>query len=54
MEPRFHIEILKVLKHPKRKGLSFASSSNDDVVRGVVHQLSRIRVKFPLREELTW
>ena len=34
--PGFHIVMLKLLNHPKKKTPSFASSSNDRVVQGVL------------------
>ena len=35
MEPRFLIEFLKIIKHPKRKALSFSIRSKVDADEGV-------------------
>ena len=35
MEPRFLIEFLKIVKHPKRKALSFSIRSKVDADEGV-------------------
>ena len=35
MEPRFLIEFLKIVKHPKRKALSFSIRSKVDADKGV-------------------
>ena len=36
MEPRFLIEFLKIIKHPKRKALSFSIRSKVDADEGVM------------------
>ena len=43
--PRFHTVMFKLLNHPKKKALSFAISSNDDVVLGVKVKLQQLMSK---------